>query len=157
MSLQLNGLPTEGTCIRVGNPKKQGHCIVNFTERDDSRNLLLGELLHLVTLLYFLKLGTESDWMFRGTQINHNHKLVIGRDRITVRLASFEALTHLASMVSPHEYKFDVTPLGEYGCFLLVHEGDLFARKATDGAAYVSLRFHHSFILRPNVVDSPSW
>jgi hypothetical protein len=81
---------------------------------------------------------------------------VTGRDRITARLASFEALTHFASTVSPREYKFDIIPLEEYGCLLLVHEGDLFARKATDGNAYVSLRFLRSFILRPNVVDSPN-
>jgi hypothetical protein len=105
--------------------------------------------------LSVLKQRTESDKIFKSTQTDH--KLVTGRDRINARLASFEALTHFASTVSPREYKFNITPLGEYGCLLLVHEGDLFARKAVDGDAYISLRFLRSFILRPNPVNSPSW
>lgn len=94
--------------------------------------------------------------MSSGTQLEH--KLVIGPKRILTRLTSLETLTHFPSLVSPRNYEFNITPLEEYGSLLLDYGGDLFAKRAGDeGDAYVSLRFQRSFVLRPNVVDSPSW
>jgi hypothetical protein len=142
MSLQFNDLPTEGSCPRVGQPKKQSHAIVNYADREVARNLLL-----------------DSTQDPKGRQYKWKTKmsLATGSQSIASRLATFEALSHTASPSSSRSYQFVVTPIKELGLLVLEYSGELYATKANSEERYVSLRFHRTFVMRPNEPDAASW
>jgi hypothetical protein len=142
MSFQFNDLPTEGSCSRVGQPRKQSHAIVDYADRDLGRNLLL-----------------ESDRDPKDRQYRWRTKmtLAIGSQSIASRLAIFEALSHTPSPSSSRAYQFVVTPIKELELLMLEYSGELYATKANSEERYVSSRFHRTFILRPNEPDSVSW
>ncbi|KIM33449.1 hypothetical protein M408DRAFT_5952 [Serendipita vermifera MAFF 305830] len=142
MSLQFNDLPSEGSCPRVGQPKKQSHTIVNFAEREHGRNLLL---------------DSDRDPKDRQYKSRIKSSLCIGPQAIASRLAAFEALTHTISPSSSRAYHFVATPLKELGLLLLDYSGELFATKANSDERYISSRFQRAFVIKPNEPDAASW
>lgn len=142
MSVQFNDLPTHGSCLRVGQPKRQSHLIVNFADRDFGRNLLL-----------------NSDRNPRDRQYNWRTEssLCIGPKAIASRLIKFEALSHTVSPSSSRAYQFVVTPLKDLGILLLEYSGELYATRTGSDERYVSLRFQRVFLMRPNEPDAMSW
>ena len=157
MSIQFNDLPSEGTCPRVGQPKKQSHAIVDFADREVGRNLLLGELVSMQITVGSFRIDSDRDPKDRQFQWRTKSSLVIGSQAITSRLATFESLSHTPSPSSSRTYRFSVAPLKEFGLLLLEYSGDLYATKASSGERYLSLRFHRTFIMRSNEPDSASW
>lgn len=142
MTLQFNDLPTEGTCPRVGNPRRQGHSVVELAERENGRNLLL---------------DPDRVPNHPGYKQRFRRSFNAGSDAIIAKLLEFDDLMHSPTIDSPSQFQFHIVAFADLGCLLLTFHGELFNRTTVERPSSVVVRFDRTFLLRQNDVKAPSW